>query len=79
VRRDAVTGGIGRLPAPPPHLCPGHRVEVLPGAGRAGDVCQLLVGEGLAGERERGSLGQRVVLESRGEPGRQRAGANGPR
>jgi len=31
--------------APPEYLCTGGRVEVLPAAGRADNVCELLVGD----------------------------------
>lgn len=51
VRGDAVVRGIGRVPAPPPHLCLGQGVEILPAADRAEDVCQFLVSDGPVNER----------------------------
>jgi hypothetical protein len=59
VRRDAVASGIRPAPAPPPRVCPAHRVQVLPAGGRDDDVCQLLVGDARADERQGGPLGQR--------------------
>jgi hypothetical protein len=77
VRGDAVAGGIGRTPGPPPRVCAGRRVEGLPAAGRADNVCELLVDDAGVDRRERGALREGVVLESGNKPGGQWAGVEG--
>jgi hypothetical protein len=74
---DAIAGGFGRAPAPPPHHFPGHRVTILPVSGHTGDVGQLVVGQVPVNECQLGAFGQRVVLEPGEKPGGQRAGSPG--
>ena len=54
---DAVWGRIVGAVAPPAHLVPGHRVMILPVAGRAGEVGQLGNSQGPVDERQLGALG----------------------
>ncbi len=79
VRRDAVARQAALVPAPAAYIGPGGRIEIQLAAGRGGDIRQPLVGQGPVDERQRGSLGQRVVLEPGQQAGRQRVGENGPR